>query len=210
MRKTLLSLLVVVGCGGGGGGSDDDGTDAGVDAAVDAPKQPTCALPEATADTGNLAATKAQQCNVPGTMGAKKWYRLAATLPGAPMDFVQVELWDARGVFGTGAVAAGTYQITGAELNPATCGVCVRGLGDKGSGTQKEYFATAGTVQVTSIGGAGTAASVTLTNITFQEVDAAKLPVTGGCSAAVTRAKVDGTIVIVGGGSGGCPGTVGD
>jgi hypothetical protein len=214
MNKILLSLLMITGCVVGtddlGGG--DDGGGGGDDPMPDPQPQPrVCSLPETTADAGDLAALKAQQCNVPGSQGTLKWYRVAATLPGS-MDYVQVELWDGRGAFSGGAVAAGTYPITGAELDPATCGICVRGLGDKGAGTQKEYFATSGQVQVTAVGGTGAPVSVTLTNVTFAEVDAAKAAVLGGCSAAVARAKLDGTIVAVtgGGGGGGCPDAIGD
>ncbi|HWO26571.1 MAG TPA: hypothetical protein VNO30_47910 [Kofleriaceae bacterium] len=207
----------MIGTNDTGGGGDDGTGDPMTDPDPDPNPQPqpqpgVCALPDSTADAGNLAATKAQQCNVPGSAGTKKWYRVAATLPGT-MDYVQIELWDGRGAFGAGAVAPGTYPISGAELNPTTCGICVRGLGDKGAATQKEYFATGGTVQVTSVGGAGTAVSVTLTNATFAEIDAAKATVAGGCTATVSRAKLDGTIVAVtggGGGGGGCPATIGD
>lgn len=222
MRKILLSLLLVTGCvigtdtsGEGGGGDDtsDGDPDPNPDPNPNPNPQPgVCPLPATTADAGDLAAVKAQQCNVPGTQGTKKWYRVAATLPGS-MDYVQIELWDGRGAFSAGAVVTGTYQISGAELNPSTCGICVRGLGDKGTGTQKEYFATSGQVQVTSIGAAGAAVSVTLTNATFAEIDVAKATVAGGCSATVSRAKLDGTLVAVtggGGGGGGCLATVGD
>jgi hypothetical protein len=214
MRKILLSLFMISGCmvGAESGGDDVSGGDD--QPAADAPpQQHVCSLPETTADTGDLTALKAQQCNVAGSGGTKKWYRVAATLPGS-MDYVQIELWDGRGVFSAGAVAAGTYPLAGAELEPTTCGVCVRGLGDKGAATQTEYFATGGQVQVTSVGGAGAAVSVTLTNAQFHEIDGAtKAAVSSGCTAAVSRAKLDGTIVAVtggGGGGGGCPATIGD
>lgn len=224
MRKILLSLLLVTGCVSGvdsSGDGDVGGDDTGGGDTGDGDPNPNpnpnpnpgvCPLPQATADAGDLTASKAQQCNVPGTQGTKKWYRVAATLPGS-MDYVQIDLWDGRGAFAAGAVTPGTYQISGAELSPTTCGICVRGLGDKGAGTQKEYFATSGQVQITSIGGAGAAVSVTLTNATFAEIDAAKATVTGGCTATVSRAKLDGSIVAVtggGGGGGGCLTTIGD
>jgi hypothetical protein len=221
MRKILLSLLMVTGCVVGtntgdpaGGGADDDGggSDDPQQQNPDPTQQRTCSLPETSTDAGSLAASKAQQCNVPGSGGAKKWYRVAAPLTGT-MDFIQIELWDGRGAFAAGAVAPGTYQLTGAELSPTTCGICVRGLGDKGAATQKEYFATSGTVLVTSVGTGGGAVSVTLTNARFQEIDAAKAPVSGGCAAPVSNAKIDGTIVVAGGGGGGggnCPATIGD
>ena len=221
MRQILFSILVVVstGCVIGepdpGAAGDDGGGDDGPGPGSNGTPR-TCSLPDTTADTGDLAALKAQQCNVSGTQGARKWYRLSATLPGS-MDVVQVELWDGLGAFTGGTVAVGTYPITGAELAPATCGVCVRGLGDKGQSTQKEYFATGGSVQITAVGGNGAPISATLTDATFAEIDpTARTPVSGGCTASVGRAKVSGTVVTVGGGGGGgggggsCPATVGD
>src|SRR5678815_1007907 len=89
MRK-LLPVLVfgVVGCvgaappGGGSGGDDDVQPDAGT-------IENACPLAD-TQDTGDLTALKAQLCNVPGTQGARKYYRLSATVPGATgMDIVQ-------------------------------------------------------------------------------------------------------------------------
>jgi hypothetical protein len=44
----------------------------------------TCPLPMSVADTGALTAVKAQLCNYPMSMGMQHWYRLSATLPGAP------------------------------------------------------------------------------------------------------------------------------
>jgi hypothetical protein len=221
MRKILLSLFMISGCVVGSntddGTADDDGGGDDQQQNPDQNQNPqtrTCSLPETSTDAGALAAAKAQQCNVPMSGGLKKWYRVAAPLTGS-MDFIQIELWDGRGAFaaGAGTVAVGTYQLTGAELDPATCGICVRGLGDKGAATQKEYFATSGQVVVTSVGGAGAAVSVTLTNARFQEIDAAKAAVSGGCTAPVSNAKIDGTIVVAGGGGGGggnCPATIGD
>lgn len=224
MNKIVLSLLVTTGCvvgtndAGTGGGADDTTGGGSDDQQQQQNPDPTtqgavCSLPDATADAGDLTASKAQQCNVPGSAGTKKWYRVAATLPGS-MDYVQVELWDGRGAFSGGAVAVGTYQLTGAELDPATCGICVRGLGDKGAATQKEYFASAGQVQVTAVGGNGLPVSVTLTNVSFKEINpTTKAAVAGGCTATVSRAKLDGTIVAVtggGGGGGACPTTIGD
>jgi len=163
---------------------------------------------------GDLTALTAHQCNVPGSGGAKKFYQLSATMTGT-MDIVQVELWDGRGAFAAGAVAVGSYP---ADADFNTCGVCIRALGDKGLATQKEYFATAGTVEVTAIGGAGQPISATVTSATFVEVDSTShAVVTMGCTSALARVKVDGTVVAVtggggggGGGGGACPIGIGD
>jgi hypothetical protein len=172
---------------------------------IDAPVQATCALPDNTPDTGALTATTTQKCNVPGSMGQKHWYRMAAALPSGAMDYIQLELWDNTGPFAGGTVATGTYEITGTDATYATCGVCVRGMGDKGTAGQKEYFATSGTVQVTAV---GTTLSATLTNIGLIEVDANHAPVTGGCADTVASTQVSGTVVAVTMGQ--CPGGVAD
>jgi hypothetical protein len=178
------------------------------------PNPLTCALAATIADTGSLTALKANQCQVPGSMGARKWYRLTATLPGTTNDLVQIELWDGRGPFTGGVVTAGTYPISGANLDPATCGVCVRALGDKGTSTVKEYFATGGTVVVSAVGGNGATLAATLTGGTFVEIDpVTKAPVSGGCASSMTRVAASGTVVAMGGGGGGggnCPQTIGD
>jgi hypothetical protein len=215
--RNFLFALALVGCAGPAP-KDTGGDDTPV---IDAPPQmidattSTCALPDDTAATGALTALKSQRCNVPGTMGAQKWYRLSASLPGSAMDIIQLELWDGRGPFTGGTVQPGTYTIAATDTL-ATCGVCLRAVGDKGAGTAKTYFATGGSVEVTAVGGAGATLSATITNAVFAEVDAAGNKVNAGCAANVASSSMSGTVVDVGGGGGGgggggaCPTTVGD
>ena len=175
-----------------------------VDAQPDSTPQLVCALASSIPDTGSLTALKANQCQVPGSMGARKWYRLTATVPGTTNDLVQIELWDGRGPFTGGVVVAGTYTITGANADPALCGVCVRALGDKGTATVQEYFATGGTVVVSAVGGNGATLTATLTSGTFVQVDpTSKAPITGGCTTSMARVAASGTVVTMGGGGGG-------
>lgn len=164
----------------------------------------SCPMPAASTDAGALTASKAQMCNVSGSMGASHWYKLAAALPDST-NYVQVELWDNQGVFAGGPVHPGTFTISGNEADFTKCGVCVRGLGAKGvTGQQKEYFATGGTVNVTAVGTNGQPISATLSNISFVEIDATTHQlVTGGCTATVAGAKLEGTVVQVGGTTGG-------
>src|SRR5262245_20852573 len=123
MRVLLSSILLATACSGG------------------APDPTDLACPEMTeTDAGDLAALKAQRCNVPGSMGSKNWYRLSATLPGST-DVVQLELWPERGAFRGSAVRPGTFTIGGDDLSFATCGVCLRAMADKGTELQREYFA---------------------------------------------------------------------
>jgi hypothetical protein len=137
MRKAL-GLLVLVGCTTGGGSSSDGmmmGDDMPTPDSMD-PQQNVCAMESSIADTGALTSSKTQRCNVQGSSGARKWYRMMVALPGSPTDIVQLELWDGQGAFSGGAVRTGTFQLTGAELDYQTCGVCLRAVGDKGAAGQ--------------------------------------------------------------------------
>jgi hypothetical protein len=213
MRTLLASLvLMVTACGGSGvdGGGDDGATP---DAAVN---NSNCPLPDNQADLGALPALKAQRCNVSGSMGMKKWYRLSATMTSG--DIVQIELWPFHGSF-TGAVTVGSFPI---ETDYNTCGVCLRAVGDKGAATMKEYFGTSGMINVTALGAAGTPFSATITTGAAAEVNAVnKTKIANGCTTTIASVKIDGTMMDVGmtgggggggggGGMGACLTTVGD
>ena len=162
--------------------------------------QRSCPMPMATADAGVLSAVKAQMCNYPGSMGQQHWYRAFAVLPGGTMNYLQIELYDKLGAFTGGTVRTGSFPV---DTNPASCGVCVRGLGDKGTAGAKEYFATTGTVNVMAVGPNGATLTVALSNLGFVELDANRKPVSGGCTATVTAGQLTGTIVQMGGTGGG-------
>jgi len=179
-----------------------------------------CPMPTMTSDIGALTASKAEMCNISGSMGKSHWYKLSATLPDAPMDYVQVELWDGYGAFTGGTVKTGSFPV---DTKFGACGVCVRGIGAKGATDQKEYFATGGTVNVTAVGGSGAPIAATLSNITFAEIDTTHKMVADGCTASVAAAQLSGTVMQIGGtgtgtggggggggGGGACPTTVGD
>lgn len=212
MRHLVLLVCVSMGCSGGapaGGDDDTPGPDAGV-------LQRSCPMPTTTADAGALSAIQTQMCNYPMSMGMQHWYRAFATLPGATTSYVQIELYDKLGAFAAGAVQTGQFPV---DPNPATCGVCVRGLGDKGATGAKEYFATSGMVNVTAIGGNGATLAVTLSNIGFVELDSNRHPVSGGCTATLGAAQLSGMVMQIGGTGGGggggggggtCAQTIGD
>jgi len=174
-----------------------------------------------TADAGDLAALKAQRCNVPSSMGSKNWYRLSAMLPGE-LNVVQIELWPERGTFRGGPVKPGVYQLTADDLSYATCGVCVRAMADKGMSSQREYFAIGGTVEVKEVSSAEGAPFVaTIRDVSFAEVNANHSEVKGGCALDLEAAEISGSVQLMGGsgggaggggsgGSGGCVTTVGD
>lgn len=185
------------------------------------PDEPsTCSLSDRMDDAGDLSALKANSCNVPMSMGQRKWYRLSAKVPGTD-DVVQLELWDNLGAFKGGTVHGGTFTIAGADASLATCGVCVRALGSKGTAEQQEYFATSGTVEVMSVGGNGTEFNAVITDATFEQVDTTdKKVLSSGCASSLSRVHVSGTVVAMGGGGGGggggagggnnCPLVIGD
>jgi hypothetical protein len=190
LKRVVLCLVASTGC---------------TDSEIDAPQ--VCPMAEMTADVGTLPALTAQRCNVVGSMGQLKWYRLAATL--ADGAIVQLELYDGVGAFAGGTVRTGTFPI---ETDFGNCGVCLRALGDKGGSTETEYFGSGGMVTVTEIGGAGAPISATVTDAILTEVDASHAAVNGGCTAMVASVRVEGTVTDVGGSGGGgglCPATVG-
>jgi hypothetical protein len=179
-----------------------------------------CTLESSIADLGQLTARKANYCNVPMSMGQRKWYRVSATVPGTD-DVVQLELWAGVGAFAGGPVRTGMFTIAGDDAALATCGVCVRALGNKGTADEQEYFATGGTVEVTALGVDGETVSATIRNATFKEVDpTSRKVVSGGCDSSLANLQVSGTVVALGmngggggGGGGGnnnCPTVIGD
>lgn len=169
-------------------------------------------FPATTADAGTLPALKAQRCNVSGSMGQRKWYRLSATLPGST-DVVQLELYDAAGAFAGGVVRVGSFPVETTD----TCGVCLRALGNKGETTETEYRATAGTVNITAIGIDGQPISATITGAAFGELGVEAKAPNVPCTATLGAIKIDGTVMDVGGSGGGggggtsqCASTIGD
>lgn len=215
MRSSLLATLstlalssVLVACGTESGAPEGPGPDL------------VCALSDDMESAGDVTALKANSCNVPMSMGQRKWYRLSATVPGTG-DVVQLELWDNLGPFKGGVVRAGTFEIKGDDASLTSCGVCVRALGDKGTEGAQEFFATSGVVEVESVGGNGTAFVATIRDITFEQVDTvSKAVVSDGCASSLTEIKVSGTVVAMGGNGGGgggggggrnnCPLIIGD
>jgi hypothetical protein len=125
--------------------------------------------------------------------------------PTAPADSIQIDLYAGYGVFSAGSITPGTFQITGEELNFATCGLCVRlftnvtSTGDVGD----TYMATGGTVTIAAAGTAnGSTLSGSLSNVQFRHVNID--PVTGNttlaansCSTALTNATFSATVTIV-------------
>ena len=157
-------ILVVAACGGGGGSDTPD-------AAPDA--NPTCLIAGNYGDLGAKTGTT--------TMGPST---LTIVLdPGPPRDSFFLKLTSGRGAF-AGGLTTGTFPITGAETSSSTCGVCVNIIADivSGQGPTKFYFATSGSVTLTShsppVG--------TLSDAQFVEVSVGGLPVNRGCAGSIS------------------------
>lgn len=217
MKRLLLGLAIsLTACTSGG--TDPVGGDDGPTPDAPVGQQANCPLPDNQADLGTLPALKAQRCNVSGSQGARKWYRLSATMANG--DIVQIELWPYHGPF-TAAVTTGSFPI---ETDYNTCGVCLRAIGDKGLASAKEYFGTAGMINITALGAAGQPIAATITTGAAAEVNPTNhAKITNGCTTTIASVKIEGTVVDVGGtgtggggggggggGSSSCPATVGD
>lgn len=118
-----------------------------------------------------------------------------------PADGLTVSLFAGYGVFQGGAITPGVYQLTGAELDFATCGVCVRLATNRTGGVHDDdYMATGGTVTVTAAGTAvGQTLSGALSNVTFHRanIDASTGVTTltpDVCTSAIASATFGGTL----------------
>jgi hypothetical protein len=99
-----------------------------------------------------------------------KYYEYMAELSAAPLNQVEVSLWQGSGAFTNVPVAPGTYVISGEETSYEDCGVCIVLFGDVDStdDARQMLMAQSGTIQVDSITGT---MSGTLTDVVFKEVD---------------------------------------
>jgi len=217
----LLAVVLLAGCGSDSGqqtpsdagttteggvapdasAADDAG---GADAPAtpgDAPPAPADA-PPAPADGSGASCRVAASLGVLGPVaGHISHYDPARSIgwdgalnQDAQPDLLNLQLIAHYGVF-TGGLAPGTYAIAGAELNYATCGLCVLILGDVAlaGGTVSQYFfATGGTVTLTSIAGrlTGSLENVTFTNVTIDPATNQSTPL-GTCSVTLGGASFD-------------------
>lgn len=104
---------------------------------------------------------------------------VAALDTATPRDVLYVALFAGYGVFSTGDIAVGTYNIAGDDAKFSTCGACVLIAADvSSSGTIGDwYMATAGSIALTRVNIADTSGSDgsahfvgTLSNVNFVHV----------------------------------------
>ncbi|MGC4118388.1 MAG: PPC domain-containing protein [Myxococcales bacterium] len=132
-------------------------------------------------------------CLVPGSYGAVTpldEYAQGSTTNGMYGEYaldsmgnaLVLEFYPGSGVFTT-AVAPGTYTLSGAELNYATCGLCVLVYDWFG----RPHMATGGTVTLSSLAGnlTGSVSNLTFEQVTINATTFQSTPVAGGCQTAV-------------------------
>lgn len=172
MKKLALVALVLAACGGGEKKNDVVLPDAPNNPTPDAPSQ-ACLV---ASSLGTVTPANAFAQHSMGMNGMPPGEYVFGTLINADAtpDALQIELYAGFGAFPGALPAAGaTVQITGAEANYATCGACVRIFTDLDTSTgnsaeENSYFATSGTIQLTSI--TETSVAGTLTNLQFDHV----------------------------------------
>lgn len=115
-------------------------------------------------------------------------------------DRLIVGLFEGAGAFSAGPVVPGTYEIQGAELNFATCGLCVRivpDVGPDGEPVDKDgYLATGGSVTITSVTPnlAGSVSNITFEHVVIIPGDYVSMPHADGCQTALTSASFDAPV----------------
>ena len=168
MHRVLI-LALFVGCGGGGSTSPD------------ADNTAQCLVLGNYGDLGSKTGSTAT--------GGPSSVTIVLDA-GPPRDSFFLKLNAGMGVF-AGGLRIGTFTIEGAELAQSTCGLCVNIIADivTGQGPSKFYFATSGSVTLTS----HTPPVGTLSNVMFREVSAAGQPISGGCTSAISAMAFSGS-----------------
>ncbi len=198
-------LLLSIGssaCGGCGGDDAEVAVDAAdvdaaieIDAGVDA-AQHVC-LTEPTFGAATLASQQATSGGGTGASDPDSVVFTAAANADLTPDLFEFELYKGFGVFSVGSIQPGTYTISGAELNYATCGICPRIFTDFDEATQmtaeQQYYATGGTITITSVTPdlTGTVSDLTFEEVTINPTTFESTPVPGGCSTSITSASFD-------------------
>jgi hypothetical protein len=213
LPKLLVAVLTpgalyAIACGPGGGSK----TDSGIHLVPDSSKMDA---------SGSGMGTCTAAASYPGAIGSNGAVNLPAVASGSNAhphielfdgllntesmpDDLHVELWAQSGGFGANDIKTGTYQITGAELNYETCGICVfvnTDLHQSGSDVAitDNYLATSGSVTLTSVGtnGSGTLAgsisNVMFTHVTLDPNSGSSTPV-GDCNTMISSATFSATL----------------
>lgn len=174
MQYTIRTLVVgvsLLGAACGGGSSAPPTTVDGPGGTSDGPVSGACtaaASYSAAAATSNGAFFGCETAGC-AIADAEVVFVDAQLNTDATPDLLAIELYK-LGVFANG-ITTGTFQLTGAEANYATCGACVLIYTDfdQGAGMIADsYMATGGSLTITSLSPMVTGS---LSNVTFTHVD---------------------------------------
>lgn len=204
MRKLTLSLipaLALVACGG------DDGASLPIDAPGGSIDAPPAACTVSTTSFGDKGALTGVATFAANTMNPAL-YRIAmqAALEGAePTDVLFIDFYTGYEPFGTQqaptAVMPGTYNLSGAQVDYATCGVCVTmGTNATMAGYDDDYMVTGGTVTVTALGDAvGETLTLSVSGLQLQHVNidpmsGATTSANDGCTTSLSNATFTGMV----------------
>lgn len=189
-----LLLLGFVACGDDGDALTAVVDAARIDAAIDAPA--VCTVGPTFSDRGALVPSLCIEDERDPKDPADSVIVLRAPLEaGSPFDELELQLWSGYGVF-TNGFAPGKYAISGDELQFFTCGLCAFINSDRvdDNNYTDDYFATGGTIELTSVAGRMTG---TLTNVKFEHVsivDSMTAPIGDGCESEVVAGTFDAAI----------------
>ncbi len=204
----FLTALSLVACGGGGGKKANvDANQSGTDSSSGGPDAAeACSVSTASfGDKGVLPGSVTFSAD-PANAAS---YSIVAATPletAPPSDLLALELFTGFTPFGTSAaptpVVAGTYELTGEQLDYATCGVCVRLLTNVAADGmfEHDYFPTGGTLTITEVGDAvGETFAYSLSNVQWQHVniDSATFATTSagdGCTTSMSNASFSGVV----------------
>jgi hypothetical protein len=188
-----LGAVLLAGC------SDDGVNIHGGDGGVGPDSGGQCAVVPSYGDVGTIPVATSAAIRLNDGNGEAKSITYVGALNG-DQDQVVIQLYRGFSVFTTHGIQEGSYEITGEELNYASCGVCVRMFADRlngGGHPLQDMMATGGTLVVTSIGAAGSGLfQAELKNASFEHVEIdgmsfESVPVGDGCNTEITHLAAD-------------------
>ncbi len=169
--------------------ADDATADATDDAATDAATDADDASAEASTDAG------ADDGGLIG--GSQDVYQYTGTLNSDP-DNLDIEMYAGFGVFSSG-IHTGTFKLSGAELDYATCGLCVLVQTDSSGGSPTDtYMATGGSVTITSLQPtlAGTLDNVTFTHVNIDPNTFESTSAGDGCNSSIASLAISAPVTV--------------
>jgi hypothetical protein len=146
--------------------------------------------------TGQTAVYYPTPADAGADAGPEDSYQLQGAY-NTDQDLFDIEIYDGYGAF-TNGVQAGTYTLTGDDLNYGTCGLCVLIYADANGQSADPYMATAGSITITSISPTGTFAgsgtNLTFTHVSIDQNSLQSTPVGDGCNSAISSVSFSATV----------------